>query len=106
MKKDKLNKIAKSTLLVSALTLGVNIVANDITPGSWEAHAMSKKSVEKEAEKKCGAKDSEKSCGAKAKQEKGKTASCSKKSCGADKKKMKKSKKGSDGSCGKETCGA
>lgn len=98
--KSKFQNLTRTTLMVSALTLGANIVANDITPGSWNAYADHHE--EKSSEHKCG----EGSCGEKKMKKADKKASehkCGEGECGADK---KSAEKGSDGSCGAETCGA
>ncbi len=100
MKNDKFKNLAKSTMMVSALSLGANMLANDITPGSWNALAMGGKSSEEKAEHKCG----EGECGAKKMEKKGEHQ-CGEGGCGEDHK-DKATKKGADGSCGEETCGA
>ncbi|MDA9793185.1 hypothetical protein N9B72_01245 [Bacteriovoracaceae bacterium] len=100
----KLKDLLSTAMLAGTLTLGAQIA--DLTPDSWKAHAMSKKS-EKKAEKttemkcapgKCGgdmkkaAKAGEKSCGAN--------------SCGVKKKAKKKmtTKKGNEKGCGENGC--
>ena len=98
---SKFKNLAKTTLMMSAITIGANVVASNVTPGSWEAYADHHE--EKTTEHKCG----EGSCGAdkkmKSKTDKGAEHKCGEGSCGADK---KAAKKGSEGSCGEETCGA
>ena len=92
-KRAKFSKMATSTLMATAVTLGANLVANDLTPGSWDANAMSGKS-EKTSEHQCG----EGECG---KKEKGADHQCGEGECGES----KGEDKGSEGSCGENTCG-
>ncbi len=107
MKSDKFKKLTKTSLVVSAVAIGTNLVANDLTPGSWLAQADNHEKTEK-SEMQCA----EGQCGKKMVEEMKKKKAAKKageKQCGKAKKeekKMKASKKGSDSSCGENTCGA
>lgn len=85
MKKRSMTKLVKSTLLTSALAIGVSVVTTDMTPGSW-AFADDD-----------GTATSEHSCG---------EGSCGEKDATEETEDDTASDKGAESSCGEGTCGA
>lgn len=106
---NKLKDLLSTAMVAGTLTLGAQIA--DVTPDSWKANAMSKKSENKEEkgkENSCApGKCAPGKCGGNMKKEASKDGS--EKKCGAENKNKKKEmakEKGSDHSCGENTCGA
>lgn len=104
----KLKDLLSTAVVAGTLTVGAQVV--DLTPESWKAHAMSKKSEKKEAKGKSNScapgKCAPGKCGGNMKKEKNSEMKCGANGCGGDKKKKKMAKKkGSDHSCGEGSCG-
>lgn len=93
----KKKDLIKKSLLATGLGIGLTVVAGDLTPNSWQAHAEEPSaSTEKSSDHACGANG----CGSKDKKKKGSDSGCGANGCGGDAK-----KKGSSSGCGANGCG-